>query len=70
VIEIDVRRICLVMLLASIPLLAFGAGLRSPDVIYAIVATTVVQMVAIALVGVVIAARKRLTARTYLEPSR
>ena len=69
-IEIDVRRICLVMLVVSIPLLALAAATRSAEVIYAVGATTVIQMVAITLAGLVIAARQRLAAKRRFEPSR
>jgi hypothetical protein len=70
VIEIQVRQICFVMFLVSIPLLALAAASRSPEVIYAVAATTVIQIVAITLAGLVIAARKRLTAKRRLGPSR
>jgi hypothetical protein len=57
-IEIQVRQICIVMLVVSIPLLALAAASRSAEVIYAVGATTVIQMVAITLAGLVIAARR------------
>jgi hypothetical protein len=69
VIEIDVRRICIVMLVVSIPLLALAAA-RSAEAIYAVAVTTVVQMVAIGLAGIVIAQGKRLAAKRRLEPAR
>jgi hypothetical protein len=68
-IEIDVRRICLVMLVVSIPLLALAVA-RSAEVIYAVLVTTVVQMVAIGLAGIVIAQRNRLAAKRRLDPAR
>jgi hypothetical protein len=70
VIEIQVRQICFVMFLVSIPLLALAAASRSPVVIYAVAATTVIQMVAITLAGLSVAGRKRLTAERRLGPSR
>jgi hypothetical protein len=69
-IEIDARRICLVMLVVSVPLLALAAASRSVEVNYAVAVTTVIQMVAIGLAGIVIAQRKRLAAIRRLEPSR
>lgn len=69
-IEIQVRQICIIMFVVSIPLLALAATTRSAEVIYAVGATSVVQMVAITLVGTVIAARKRLAAKRRPQPSR
>jgi hypothetical protein len=69
VIEIDVRRICIVMLVVSIPLLALAAA-RSAEVIYAVAVTTVVQMVAIGLAGIVVAEGKRLVAKRRPKPAR
>jgi hypothetical protein len=68
--QIHVRQICLIMLAVSIPLLALAAASRSAEVIYAVAATTVIQMVAIALAGLVITAQKRLAAKSPQEPSR
>jgi hypothetical protein len=69
-IQIDVRLICLVMLAVSIPLLALGAASKSAELIYAVAATTIIQTVAIAFSGVVIAARRKLAAKSPLESSR
>ena len=68
--QIDMRQICLVMLAVSIPLLALAAASRTAEMIYAVAATTIIQMVAIALACLVISARKLLAAKSPLEPSR
>jgi len=70
VIEIQVRQICIVMCVVSIPLLALAAASRSAEVIYAVAATTVIQMVALTLAGIALAARKRKVAKRRLQPSR
>jgi hypothetical protein len=60
-IQIDVRRICLIMLVVSIPLLALAAS-RSAEAIYAVAVTTVAQMVALGLAGIGFTQGKRLGA--------
>jgi hypothetical protein len=57
VIEIDVRRICLDMLVVSVPLLALAAASRSVGAIYAVGVTTVIQTVAIGVAGIVFVKR-------------
>jgi len=69
-IEIQVRQICIIMFVISIPLLALAATTRSAEVIYTVAVTSVVQMVAVTLVGTVIAARTPLAAKRRSRPSR
>ena len=69
-IQIDVRQICLIMLAVSIPLLAIAAASRSAEVIYPVAATTIIQMVAVALAAVVIAGRKKLASKSPLNQPR
>ena len=69
-IQIHVRQICLIMLAVSIPLLALAAASRSAEVIYAVAATTIIQMVAIAFAAVVMAGRKKLPSKSPLNQPR
>jgi hypothetical protein len=58
--QIAAWRACFVMLLVSIPLMAIAAASRSATIVYAVAVTTVIQMVAIGLTGIVVGTRKSL----------